>query len=183
MSILCRIALEIQQWLEVTLSKATKHNQQVGLLSPPKRSSLVVMVTCSNLEHTQVPHLSMVCLNHLTLAILNSLLVDMPKTGTSQVPHKVSKLLRELAMTIMANRPHLSSSSSQLVGPQLTILVTTIVSPPLLVDMVNRDTLRMGMGVDIKPHLPNRVMASHQQTLRLVMTSSRVMALQQAMAM
>lgn len=185
MSILCRIDLEIQQWLEGTLSKVTKHNHQVGLLNPLKCSNLAVMVTCSSLEHTLVHHLSMVCLSRLTLAILNRLLVGMPKTGTSQLPHKVSRLLRELGTTIMANSPHpsSSSSSSQLVGHQLIILFTTIVRPPLLVDMVNKGTLRMGMGVDIKPHQPNMVMASHQQILPLGMTSSMVMVLQQAMAM
>ena len=110
-TILCRIVLEILQWLEGTLSKVTKHGllQAGGHLGLPPFNKQV-MAMCS-LEHIQ-PHLpSITCLSLLIQAILLNLrLVDMPPIGTSQLSHHLNRLLREVVMIITVNS-HLHSNN------------------------------------------------------------------------
>lgn len=118
------------------------------------------MATHSSPELILVHHLSTI--NNLTLAILH-------KTGTSQMPHRISSLLKELDMTTMGNsKPKLSSSRHHLMGPKLVTLVTTTIRHQLLVDIANKDTLKRDMVLDTK------VMASQ---LNLGMINARVMAL------
>lgn len=123
------------------------------------------MAICSSLELILVHHLSTI--SSLTLAILL-------KTGISQVPHRISNLLK-LDMIITGNSNPKLSSSSHLMGPKLLILVTTTISHRHLADIANKDTLKMDMRLDTK------VMASRLLILNLDMINARDMALLLAM--
>lgn len=179
LTILRRIALEIQKWLEDILNKVIKLDLlQAGLLLV-RRCNNLVMVTF-NLEHTQVHPPNIKCLNHPTLVTLhNQPLVGMPLVGIRQL-HQINKCLTQVVqvVTITIVSRHPNNSIKHLVVQLLQLILLPTVTISLQPQVTTRDKVTPKMATeDIMHLLLNLVIRV------LVMISNKVIALPLAMGM
>lgn len=129
MKLLARIVLEIQQWLEDTLSKVIKRALPLaGLLVDLQCNNLVMAM--DSLEHILAHHRSIMLPSLLIQAIpLNQHRVDIPPIGTSQLLHQLSRLPREVVMiTMVSNNHHTNNKILVVLLHPLTMLVIIMAS-------------------------------------------------------
>lgn len=150
-TILCRIVLETQQWLEDIPNKVIKHvllqaGAHLGLL----QCNNLVMVMCSR-EHILVKHLSITCLSLLMVAILpNQHLVDILAIGTR---HQRSKLAREVVMITTVNNHPLSNHKPLVVQQHQQIVLVTVTVSHQLLAIISRAKVMLKIAMVDTMHL------------------------------